>query len=83
MARIRFRVTTRSYNYNAPSRETIYRRIHHLAYGSSWIYDYEKFVEYDTINRKSAAETSYSVSAQSVVYSCTTMPHNVPKLIWN
>ena len=77
------RGSTRSYNYNAPSRETIYRRIHHLAYGSSWAYDYEKFVEYDAINRKSAAEASYSVSAQSVVYGCATMPHSDPKLICN
>lgn len=36
--------------FNAPSREAIYIRIHTLAYGSSWTYDYEKFVEYDTKN---------------------------------
>lgn len=69
--------------FNAPSREAIYRRIHYLAYGVDWEYDYEEFVAYDAINRKSAAETSYSVSAQSVVYSCTTMPHTAPKLICN
>ena len=33
--------------YNAPSREAIYRRIHKIAYGADWEYDYEKFVEYD------------------------------------
>lgn len=33
--------------YNAPSREAIYRRIHKIAYGANWEYDYEKFVEYD------------------------------------
>lgn len=33
--------------YNAPSREAIYYRIHKLAFGSDWEYDYEKFVEYD------------------------------------
>ena len=37
--------------FNAPSREAIYYRIHKLAYGSSWQYDYEQFVEYDIINR--------------------------------
>ncbi len=37
--------------FNAPSREAIYYRIHKLAYGDSWEYDYEKFVEYDSINR--------------------------------
>lgn len=37
--------------FNAPSREAIYYRIHKLAYGPDWEYDYEKFVEYDAINR--------------------------------
>lgn len=37
--------------FNAPSREAIYKRIMKLAYGDSWQYDYEKFVEYDAINR--------------------------------
>jgi hypothetical protein len=41
--------------FNAPSREAIYYRIHKLAYGNSWTYDYEKFVEYDEINRKTSA----------------------------
>ena len=40
--------------YNAPSREAIYYRIHKLAYGADWQYDFEKFVEYDAINRKSS-----------------------------
>ena len=33
--------------FNAPSREAIYYRINKLAYGNSWQYDYEKFVEQD------------------------------------
>ena len=37
--------------FNAPSREAAYIRIHKLAYGSSWEYDYEEFVKYDAINR--------------------------------
>lgn len=41
--------------FNAPSREAIYYRIHKLAYGDDWEYDYEKFVEYDAINRSEAA----------------------------
>jgi len=41
--------------FNAPSREAIYYRIHKLAYGDSWEYDYEKFVEYDAVNRTSAS----------------------------
>jgi hypothetical protein len=44
--------------FNAPSREAIYYRIHKLAYGADWQYDYEKFVEYDAINRKSSTSRS-------------------------
>ena len=43
--------------FNAPSREAIYYRIHKLAYGESWQYDYEQFVAYDAINRKTSAST--------------------------
>jgi hypothetical protein len=41
--------------FNAPSREAIYYRMHKLAYGSVWAYNYEEFVAYDAINRKTAA----------------------------
>lgn len=41
--------------FNAPSREAIYYRIHKLAYGAEWQYDYEKFVEWDARNRAAAA----------------------------
>ena len=37
--------------FNAPSREAIYYRIHKLAYGDSWIYSFEDFAQYDAINR--------------------------------
>ena len=30
--------------------EAIYNRIHKLAFGRDWVYDFEKFVEYDLIN---------------------------------
>ncbi len=36
--------------FNAPSREAIYKRIHRLAFGKEWQYDYETFVEYDQKN---------------------------------
>ena len=42
--------------FNAPSREAIYYRIHKLTYGDDWQYDYEKFVEYDAVNRKLASD---------------------------
>ena len=41
--------------FNAPSREAIYYRIHKLAYGDSWEYDYDDFVEWDARNRTTAA----------------------------
>ena len=37
--------------FNAPSREAIYYRIHKLAYGESWTYDYEEFVNWDLSQR--------------------------------
>ena len=44
-------------NFNAPSREAIYYRIHKLAYGADWNYDYEAFVEWDAMNRATSAST--------------------------
>ena len=38
------------YGFNAPSREAIYYRIHRIAYGPEWEYDYEEFVKYDAKN---------------------------------
>ena len=43
--------------FNAPSREAIYYRIHKLAYGDEWTYDYETFVKYDEINRTTTTTT--------------------------
>lgn len=43
-------------NFNAPSREAIYYRIHKLAYGADWEYDYEEFVAWDERNRTAIAE---------------------------
>lgn len=45
--------------FNAPSREAIYKRIMKQAYGDDWQYDYEKFVEYDAINRSSTPKLSH------------------------
>lgn len=42
--------------FNAPSREAIYYRIHKLAYGDEWEYDYEKFVEWDAKNRQTQSD---------------------------
>ena len=37
--------------FNAPSREAIYYRIHKLAYGDSWVYNFEDFATWDAKNR--------------------------------
>ena len=44
--------------FNAPSREAIYKRAMRLAYGDSWTYDYEDFVEFDAPSRNTAASRS-------------------------
>ena len=36
--------------FNAPSRAAIYKKIHKLAYGRDWQFDYEDFVQWDTKN---------------------------------
>ncbi|MBE6186454.1 MAG: redoxin domain-containing protein [Rikenellaceae bacterium] len=45
--------------FNAPSRESIYYRIHKLAYGEDWEYDYEEFVEWDAKNRTTTRGIPY------------------------
>ena len=34
--------------YNAPSREAIYKRLHKLAFGAGWEYDFDTFATFDT-----------------------------------
>ncbi len=63
--------------FNAPSREAIYYRIHKLAYGDSWEYDYEDFVEYDAVNRKAAA------SARTKSYKPSNYKPTHPPVIMN
>lgn len=53
--------------FNAPSREAIYYRIHKLAYGTPWIFNYEDFVAYDAKNRKA--------STRSVTWNSATVKH--------
>lgn len=64
--------------FNAVSREAIYYRIHKLAYGDIWVYDYEEFAEYDEINRKaSATQSSLSKTARKA------RTQNVPPIVRN
>lgn len=45
--------------FNAPSREAIYKRAMKLAYGDDWVYDYEKFVEFDAPARTATRSIPY------------------------
>lgn len=53
--------------FNAPSREIIYKRIHTLAFGKDWVYDYETFVEWDQKNIE-AEKTANIAPANHVPY---------------
>lgn len=44
-------------NFNAPSREIIWKRIHTLAYGDDWSYKLHEFIEYDLKNIGQTTET--------------------------
>ncbi len=65
--------------FNAPSREAIYYRIHKLAYGDDWQYDYEKFVEWDAKNRTAAANAARMKAKKPANYKPTHPPVIVNK----
>ena len=67
--------------FNAPSREAIWYRIHKLAYGDSWKYDYEKFVEYDAMNRKTSSSAG-TYAPMSTVPARPTHPPVVRHQTW-
>lgn len=52
--------------FNAPSREAIYYRIHKLAYGKDWSYDYEAFVQWDQKNIEADKAAQLSPRASQV-----------------
>ena len=70
-----------SNGFNAPSREAIYYRINKLAFGLSWNYDYEEFVNYDAINRSTSSFTSEDNYVEKV-YEPTAPPVIIPHA-WN
>lgn len=53
--------------FNAPSREAIWYRIHKLAFGDSWHYNYEDFVAYDLKNIPKAPRNN-KVTGNNKVY---------------
>ena len=50
--------------FNAPSREAIYKAVMTLSEGSSWKYDYEEFVEFDSKNIGTAPQSARSASQE-------------------
>ena len=58
--------------FNAPSRAAAYIRIHKLAYGATWEFDYEEFVKYDAINRRTSANAAPSGNRKFAI------PHTPP-----
>ena len=65
--------------FNAPSREAIWYRLHKLAYGDEWTYDYEEFVAYDAVNRKTSAAVSGETYSPQRQYGPTHPPVAVGK----
>ena len=49
------RISISGNGFNAPSREAIYYRIHKMAYGDAWTYDFDNFLKYDKINLNTAS----------------------------
>lgn len=68
--------------FNAPSREAIYYRIHKLAYGDEWEYDYEKFVEWDAKNRKTAESPLLMPSRERIENFTPTHPPIIKQMSW-
>lgn len=68
--------------FNAPSREAIYYRIHKLAYGENWEYDYEKFVEWDAKNRKMAESPLPLPSRDKIENYIPTHPPVIKQMSW-
>lgn len=68
--------------FNAPSREAIYYRIHKLAYGDEWEYDYEKFVEWDAKNRKKADSPLLMPSREAIRNFVPTHPPVIKQMNW-
>ena len=50
--------------FNAPSREAIYKAVMTLSEGSSWKYDYEEFVAFDSKNIGTAPQSARSASQE-------------------
>lgn len=67
--------------FNAPSREAIYKRAMRLAYGDNWVYDYEKFVEFDAPARTSTLPSQQRLRASKKVKHFPLIRYNYPRIV--
>ena len=67
--------------FNAPSREAIYKRAMKLAYGSSWVYDYEKFVEFDAPARTATRSTPQQSRTTKNIKHVPPVIYNYPAVV--
>lgn len=67
--------------FNAPSREAIYKRAMRLAYGDNWVYDYEKFVEFDAPARTSTLPNQQRLRASKKVKHFPPIRYNYPRIV--
>lgn len=54
--------------FNAPSREAIYKRIHQIAYGQDWEYNFEDFVEWDKAHPSNQPAMNTTTARKSTNY---------------
>ncbi|MEG1611264.1 MAG: M64 family metallopeptidase [Alistipes sp.] len=64
--------------FNAPSRQSIYYRIHKLAYGADWVYNYEDFVKYDEKNRTKSAQMKHQMEVRNIPHDF--VPLHAPRI---
>jgi hypothetical protein len=67
--------------FNAPSREQIYKNIMKCSEGDAWTYDYEKFVEYDAINRNATTSRALKTAPSKSARQAHAKSHRPPVLI--
>lgn len=74
---------TKVNQYNAPSREVIYKRAMKLAYGDSWNYDYEEFVKFDIPGRMDWIEAINKIKTRAGYRVSDREYRHIPPTIYN
>ena len=67
--------------YNAPSREAIYKRAMKLAYGGSWAYNYEDFVQFDAPSRTTTRSVWSMSKPKNFVPLAPPVIHDYPAVV--